>query len=926
MSYQNQKKLKLMIAKRTPKIDSITTDELEIICGENTLTITPNKRTCANLTDRSVEYKMKEKKACKVPGIFDLDSWIRESFSSLRMSNISPFSRAAIISESAYAGYWVKEFSFDDSICGSLNVKDYLNSMIKADKIASRWKFGHEYYCDTPLSGRYKEWRKRVYSQLEKSGFVTINQAIEMIIVAMNSGDLILPGNVALYSFDEIPPLYQDLFDALACKSTVLKIEVQNDKSAVWQKVGLKNKSEQYEVAARWAMEYHVNNPSKRLAIVVPDMEANKKRIVRELDDLFKPQWSLDLQAYKLAYDVSLGDKLTSFSFVSDALFTLSINTALDNVESLARLFRIPSIKHFNIERFSRQKYANKILSDGAFEKPLSSLYMHQECPMQIRKRLMEFDEIFTNSPAAQLPSEWAKTFSCALDILGWLRDAGASEHISNGIDGLKTCFEKLGALDLHIGTIDRSLAHKLLSSYCEYHTVGASVGDTPISILGTLEAAGLQYDAFWIVDCNADVFPAMVSLNDCLPIALQKEKGAPHSSVSREFEYTNRLFDRYNSSCSQLYTSYVDENEKNVQVKSAYVLNTVPAVPSLSAIIYEDLLSRKQLHFQRFNVVTSADNEPAPVKHSDGPFKVLKGGTVLVDDTLRCSMGAYIKHELGFREISCDRSIGYTPKERGDIIHEALEYFWKEVKKITKSLGNTTDHESLITLKHEDIIALIDEGIETGFFWVCRDDIPVMLKGSEKKLIMRTLMQWLEMEKDRTPFNVVAIEMTKTVMLGDFAVKVRLDRIDEVIFPNSNLAVALDYKSGENEIKQALASKFSSQLPLASLPNASIPRSAKSQNEYNAEIDAIGYANIRLNNAKISGIGEGSDLVDLGVADASKHRLRSAPKGWGELKKHWKDSMITSISDYASGKLTYTPSKQACEYCPNNKFCEYSK
>jgi probable DNA repair protein len=925
MSFRNYNKLKLMLSKRTPKIDSITTAELDVICGENTLTITPNKRTCANLTDRSVEYKMQEKKACKVPDIYDLDRWIRESFSSLRMANVSPFSRAAIISESAFAGYWVKEFSFDESICESLNVKDYLNSMIKADKIASRWKFGHDYTCDTPLSGRYKDWRKRVYSQLEKNGFVTINQALDMIILALNTGALKLPGNIALYSFDEIPPLYQDLFDTLASKSTVFRIEVQNDKSAEWHKVGLNNKTEQYETAARWAMEYHVNNPSKRLAIVIPDMASNKKRMIRELDDLFKPQWSLDLQSYKLAYDVSLGNKLTSFSFVSDALFTLSINTTLENVESLARLFRIPSIKHFNIERFSRHKYANKILCDGAFEKPLSSLYMHQECPMQIRKRLMDFDDIMSKSPVVQLPSEWAKTFSSVLDLLGWLRDAGASELISNGIDGLKSCFDKLGALDLHIGSIDRLLAHKLLSSYCEYHTVGASVGDTPISIFGTLEAAGLQFDAFWVLDCNADVFPSMVSLNDCLPIALQKETGAPHSSVSREFEYTNRLFDRYKSSCSQLYTSYVSENEKNVKVNPAYVLNAVPEVPSLSAIIYENLLSRKELHFQRFNVVTTADNEPAPINFSEGPHKLLKGGTVLVDDTLRCSMGAYIKHELGFREINCDRSIGYTSKERGDIFHEALEYFWKGIKHITKSQDNTTDHETLVTLKHQEIVSMIDEGIETGFFWVSRDDIPVMLKGSEKKLIMRTLMQWLEIEKDRVPFNVVAIEMTKTVMLGDYAVKVRLDRIDEVICANSNIAVALDYKSGENEINQALASKFTTQLPLASLPNASNSRNPKAKKEFNADITAIGYANIRLNNPNVSGIGEGNELVDLGVADASKHRLRSAPKGWGELKKYWKESMITSISSYASGKLTYTPSTQACKYCPNNKFCQYS-
>jgi probable DNA repair protein len=914
-----------MAVKISPKIDSITTAELETICAENTLTITPNKRTCSNLTDRAVQYKMKDKKACKVPEIFDLDRWVREKFSALRMSNIAPFSRAAIISESAFAGYWVKEFCFDETVCESLNVSDYLNPMIKADKIASRWKFGHSYQCDTPLSNRYKEWRKSVYAQLSQSGYVTINQAIEMLIEAITSGKLKLPETVAIYSFDEIPPLFQDLFNNIAKKSKVLKIEVQNDKEAQWQKVGLKNKAEQYETAARWAMEYHTNNPNKRLAIVVPDMEANKKRMIRELDDLFKPQWSLDLQSYKLAYDVSLGDKLNSLSFVSDAIFALSINTQMENIENLARLFRLPSIKHFNIERFARQKYANKILDDGAFEKPLSNIYMHQECPLQIRKRLSDFDEVLTNVPAAQLPSEWAKTFSEVLDSLGWLRDAGTSEKISNGIDGLKECFDKLGGLDLHIGVIERTLAHSLLSSYCEFHTVNATVGNTPVSILGSLEAAGLEYDAFWVVDCNADVFPSIVSLNDCLPIALQIESDAPHSSVLREFQYTNRLFDRYKTSCTNLYSSYVLENEKNVKVNPAYVLESVPAVPSIKAIISDDILSRKDLHFQRFNVVSAIDTELAPVKHTGDDLKVIKGGTGVVDSVLKCSMGAYIKHELGFKELVSKRSLGYSAVERGDILHEALEFFWTEIIKITKSKGYATDHKTLISLMPDKLTMLIEEGIETGLFWVARDDVPAMLRGSEKLMLMRTLSQWIEIEKERTPFNVVAIEMTKTIMLGDYSVKVRLDRIDEVIMANSNIAIAIDYKSGENDINQALASKFSSQLPLASLTNVDNNRSSKSRHVFDGDIGAVCYANIRLNNASVSGIGDGDELIDFGVSDASKHRARNAPKGWTELKEHWKKNMIDSINEYASGKLTYTPSQKACEYCPNRSYCDYA-
>jgi ATP-dependent helicase/nuclease subunit B len=914
-----------MTRKKSPKINSITTAELEIICAEDTLTLTPNKRTCSNLTDRAVQFKMQEKKACKVPKIFDLDRWVRDRFSDLRMANIMPFSRSAIISEGAYAGYWIKEFCFDKTVCESLNVTDYLPSMMKADKIASRWKFGCDYICDTPLSSRYMYWRKNVYQQLKQSGFVTINQAIEMVIDAIYAGKLHVPKNVAIYSFDEIPPLYQDLFTAISEKAEFLRIEIQHDKKALWQKVQTQNKGEQYETVARWAYEFQMDNPAKRIAIVVPDMEANKNRIIRALDDLFKPQWSLDLQSYKLAYDVSLGDKLTSLSFINDALFTLSINQASENTESIARLFRIPSIKHFNIERFARLRYANKIVTSGTLEAPLSTIYMHQECPLQIRKRLANFEDILTSAPVEQLPSEWSRTFSEALDSLGWLRDAGSSEKISNGIDGLNECFDKLAGLDLHVGMIGRNVAHNILASYCEYHTVNASVGDTPISILGTLEAAGLEYDAFWVVDCNADVFPSMVSLNDCLPLKLQADLEAPHSSVQREFDYTNRLFDRYKSSCSNLYTSFVLENEKSVKMKPAYVLDSIEEIPSISSLICEDVTTRKELHYQRFSVVRTTDLEPAPVKLTGDNQKVIKGGTSVIDSIQHCSMGAYIKHELGFKQISSNSSIGYTAVERGDVLHEALEYFWGSVIKLTEARGNLTDHETLISLTDQEMELLVDEGIETGFFWVARDDVPPMLKGSEKQLLKRTLIEWLETEKERAPFNVVAIEMTKTIQLGDYSVKVRLDRVDDVILGNSNIAIAIDYKSGENDINQAMASKFKSQLPLASLPSTSTNMTGKTRPVFTGEIGAVGYANVRLNGSALSGIGRDDSLLDFGVSDANNHRSRSAPKGWTELQTHWKEKMVDSIKNYAEGRLTYTPSKKACEFCPNKNFCEYS-
>ena len=94
------------------KVDDITEVELANICSAKTLTITPNQRTCSNLRDRAVMFKLKDKNACKVPDIQALSSWVNETFNKLRMKNISPFNKLAIIPSNLQIAYWVKAICF----------------------------------------------------------------------------------------------------------------------------------------------------------------------------------------------------------------------------------------------------------------------------------------------------------------------------------------------------------------------------------------------------------------------------------------------------------------------------------------------------------------------------------------------------------------------------------------------------------------------------------------------------------------------------------------------------------------------------------------------------------------------------------------------------------------------------------------------
>src|SRR6185437_551658 len=55
-------------------------------------------------------------------------------------------------------------------------------------------------------------------------------------------------------------------------------------------------------------------------------------------------------------------------------------------------------------------------------------------------------------------------------------------------------------------------------------------------------------------------------------------------------------------------------------------------------------------------------------------------GGMSVLADQAACPFRAFAKHRLRARE-SDSADIGISPSERGTVAHQALEYFWRDVK-----------------------------------------------------------------------------------------------------------------------------------------------------------------------------------------------------------------------------------------------------
>ncbi len=82
-----------------------------------------------------------------------------------------------------------------------------------------------------------------------------------------------------------------------------------------------------------------------------------------------------------------------------------------------------------------------------------------------------------------------------------------------------------------------------------------------------------------------------------------------------------------------------------------------------------------------------------------------------------------------------------------------------------------------------------------------------------EQERLARLLNEWLEQEKTRVPFSVIAIEEKHSVNFAGLNLQLRIDRIDQL--ENGELLL-IDYKTGSPKLKSWLGKRPDEpQLPL---------------------------------------------------------------------------------------------------------------
>jgi RecB family exonuclease len=161
-----------------------------------------------------------------------------------------------------------------------------------------------------------------------------------------------------------------------------------------------------------------------------------------------------------------------------------------------------------------------------------------------------------------------------------------------------------------------------------------------------------------------------------------------------------------------------------------------------------------------------------------------------------------------------------------------------------------------------------------------------------ERGRLQTLLSRWLEIERARTPFTVVAIEEAREVQLATLELRVRLDRVDRL---DDGSEVIIDYKTGRCSRKDWLAPRMNEpQLPLYAVAGES------------PHTRAIAYA--RVDSVKPEWLA--SDYEDEAQ--------------WAALCADWSADLALLAAEISAGLALVNPKRgaQTCRVCQFDLLC----
>ena len=797
-----------------------------------------------------------------------------------------------------------EQLLWEEAIRASPWKDELLSVPATASLAADAWKAAHAWRIDSALDGwpgnedadAFRAWRHLYMRRTAKDGLIDGARLPAWAGNRISQPDAARPRLLVLYAFDLLTPQQQDFL--VACRAASIEVALCGPVPCQGRRrrTMLDDPRIELEHAARWArskLEQAAGQPV-RIGVVVPDLTVRRGQVARIFGRWLPPS----------VYNLSAGEPLSATPLVDAALAILELTAGPVAFDRASRVLRSPFIAGAAKEQAQRAGLDAVVRRNAPAT--LSAMRLRTlvaqasgrgvDCP-ELAALLDRLIDASRDSQRA-LPHAWARRFTATLVAAGFPGERALDSNEFQTLEKWREAVANLARLDTVAAPWSAGEARSRLARLCSDTLFQPASGGAPVQILGVLESARLEFDHLWVSGLTDEAWPVAARPQPLLPVALQCKAGLPQASAERSLEVDRAFTQAWCEAAPEVvFSSARAEGDRELLASPLVAAIALTPVDDLGIPGYATL---SRALFEAGRAMPAKLRADAAVPLEAGA--VCRGGTAVLADQAACAFRAFAHFRLGAQSLERPEP-GLTPAERGQLLHGMMARLWGELK----------DQRTLLAASPEALDEIIQRSVVDAMARF-RSDRAGRLEGRlaelERARLAAVALEWLALERQRPPFEVVQREEKRELSAGALQMRGRVDRVDRL--QDGGLAV-IDYKTGPASVGEWLGARPDDlQLPLYALAPGE------------EAVRAVAFARLRKGELAFAGLAREAGMLS-GTCPPQEHRTaRRMVASWDELVASWRAAVARLGDEFVAGEARIAPKRAlaTCDRCDLKPLC----
>lgn len=882
---------------------------LQQAVDQNDCILTPNQRLSRNLLDQHAhDQHQRGIRAWPTPAIASLESWIKQCWQQLQDSN-DPLGQALLLDSRQELQLWQQCLDQDIETQHWLKPAGAARHAQQALKTLQLWRqqpLSEELqpYLDDEFA--LKRWHRTFQLLCQPLQAITFCEAVERLIAAFDGGILDPQPHCWLQGFQDIPPLYQALLDIAFDQQQRLEPRRNSQpKGTHCQRLPCDTLEQEVEQAAQWCRQILQRVPGARIAIVDPELSSRRDLHERSFRQQLEPHRLFDTDPVEAPlFNISIGSPLALCPVIDTALLLLGLLYRPLQLDDLPTLLYSPFLAATEQELPLRVQLEQQLRRLGLAALSLTQI-QQQLARLTAAQAQAEPDEAPKPESAiasllAQLgslrhqskrsPGQWGHRLVTTLNQLGWPGQRQVSSLEYQQIDQWYNLLAGLGRFDALLPELSFSEALRLIRTESQSTVFQPQMPNTSVQILGPLEAAGLPFTHLWLLGLSDERWPAPANLNPLLPAAYQQAMQMPHASAERELHFASQLTELFSGSAAHVVFSHPLKQDDQ-QLRPSALISRYPEITSAELALTDTLRYSptdrlpqpgQQQQQAPLELIDTATAPPI----SAAEQLLLRGGSSILTNQSLCPFSAFAIHRLGARPLERAQT-GLSHADRGNLLHHVLERVWRQLH----------SQQQLLEIAPEALNQLLTAAINetiSPFRRRAPDWMGDRFWRLEQQRLLALTERWLELERQRPPFKVAAVEKSLDTELLGMPMKLRIDRVDRLADGSELL---IDYKTGSPSVADWFGDRpRQPQLPLYNYATRN-------------PVSALTFGQVNAAEVAFKGISDEQDDASPAVGIKPLSGYRNAPsQEWLQQSELWRHTLERLMNDFLSGLVCVAP------------------